>query len=164
MNILKTIKEYLSSKVQGIAEPDKKSQVVELTEERDKRCRPIVRELFMFLATEPNLLENIGSAGITEKKLSEYYGDLALRFMTSIDKTNLKLTDFDYIFRTALQPIDLLKQKVQLGTDHQYNKATEYLWGVEDIDLFLEWNRVDDVYKLSKGEVIENSDSETVDK
>lgn len=151
--MFKAIHRFLNKTYIKVVKKDNTPKKADLTEDRDRRCRPIAVQLLRYIADRPDIENHIGGHDITREKLEAFYSDVAKDFMENVlDTKELKITDLDYIFRIAMQPLDLLKGKITTTLDNQYNKATDYLWGVDDVDLFLEIDRLKQVSDLIEKE------------
>lgn len=107
----------------------------DLTKIRDNICKPIALEVLKAIAEEGDKLA-IGSTA-TETELLAYYNTLYESKIAPIIMAHadtLRVIDVDFVFKIAMQAIELVRDRVNATFDVRYNQALAKQFEVKDID------------------------------
>lgn len=102
----------------------------DLVKQRNEKCLPIVREIYDLIQKKQ---PKIGD--MTDEEKFESYDELARDILKILLDNDVKLLDVNYIFRVALQPVDILKDIVVESLNHSLKNAQNKFWGKDSDDV-----------------------------
>ena len=100
-----------------------KKQEKDATQERDDRCKPIVKGLLLMIANH-----DCEIACTDPAKIAKSYTPLTEKILQYLVISNAKVDDISYIFRLLLEPIQHVQTFVNESLSKSVQRADDYLW------------------------------------